>query len=290
MEKSTEISERIDYVRQYLGFNKSSFADMLGYERAQSVYDIINGKSNPSFDFFVRWFNTEYSALFNAKWLLTGNGDMIPDKTVERDKSEKLREMYQNNKKVREIWDTLYFDKGGDDYLGLKMASKMAGNVASIEQKEPNIKTFTLRTDRNLENQRVPLYDLEAVAGLVPLFTGKAVSEPEDFIQIPHLPKCDGAVYVTGDSMYPLLKSGDMVMYKEVKDIKNDIFFGEMYLLSLDMSGEEYVTVKFVQRSEQDGYVTLVSHNSHHQPKEVRMDKIKALALVKASIRINSMN
>ena len=43
-----------------------------------------------------------------------------------------------------------------------------------------------------------------------------------DYISIPRLPKCDGAVYVTGDSMYPLLKSGDIVLYKEVSDIKNE--------------------------------------------------------------------
>jgi phage repressor protein C with HTH and peptisase S24 domain len=36
-------------------------------------------------------------------------------------------------------------------------------------------------------------------------------------ILIPHLPKCDGAFYVTGDGMYPLLKSGDLVLYKEIK-------------------------------------------------------------------------
>lgn len=153
-----------------------------------------------------------------------------------------------------------------------------------------DIMTFRLKTDSSIESQQIPLYDIEAVAGLVPLFRDSQLQKPIDHISIPHLPKCDGAVYVTGDSMYPLLKSGDIVLYKQVQDIRNEIFWGEMYLLSIDMSDEEYITVKYIQKSEKDGFVRLVSQNKHHQDKDVQMSKIKALALVKASIRINSMH
>ncbi len=153
-----------------------------------------------------------------------------------------------------------------------------------------SVEMFPMRTDKTLEMQQIPLYDIEAVAGLLPLFNGKVSQTPIDYISIPRLPKCDGAVYVTGDSMYPLLKSGDIVLYKEIHDIKNEIFWGEMYLLSLDMSGEEYVTVKYIQKSEFEGCVRLVSQNKHHQDKDVEFHKIKALALVKASVRINAMN
>lgn len=161
-------------------------------------------------------------------------------------------------------------------------------NVEILQNKK--IEAFKLKTDRELENQQIPLYDIEAIAGLVPLFQDSKSQDPIDHISIPHLPKCDGAVYVTGDSMYPLLKSGDIVLYKEIHDVANEIFWGEMYLLGIDMSGEEYVTVKYIQKSEIPGCVRLVSQNKHHQDKDVELSKIKALALVKASIRINSMN
>lgn len=152
------------------------------------------------------------------------------------------------------------------------------------------VKTFKLKTDSLVESQRIPLYDLEAVAGLLPLFSDNKVQQPVDHISIPHLPKCDGAVYVTGDSMYPLLKSGDIVMYKEINDIAGSIFWGEMYLLSIDLDGEEYITVKYIQKADSPEYVKLVSENKKHQDKEVPMAKIRAMALVKASIRINAMN
>lgn len=152
------------------------------------------------------------------------------------------------------------------------------------------VTTYRLRTDTTVESQQIPLYDLEAVAGLVPLFGDTRSQKPVDHISIPHLPKCDGAVYVTGDSMYPLLKSGDIVMYKQLQDIKNEIFWGEMYLLGLDVGGEEYITVKYIRKAKKAGFVILASHNPDHQDKEIEIDKIKALALVKATIRINSMH
>jgi hypothetical protein len=91
--------------------------------------------------------------------------------------------------------------------------------------------------------------------------------------------------------MYPLLKSGDIIMYKELNNSIESIFFGEMYLLSIDLDGDEYVTVKWIHKSEKgEEFIKIVSQNSHHQPKDVHLSSIKALALIKASIRINSMS
>ncbi len=148
------------------------------------------------------------------------------------------------------------------------------------------------RTEVLVPAQSVPLYDTLATAGLVPLFMDHRNFEPVDYIHIPNLPKCDGAVYVTGDSMYPLIKSGDIVLYKQVRDIPDSILWGEMYLLSLDIDGEEYILVKYIQKSDtrdKEGYVKLVSQNAHHAEKEVHISRIHALAIIKASIRMNAI-
>ncbi len=152
----------------------------------------------------------------------------------------------------------------------------------------PDCTAFLRRTDHTLSRQSVPLYSIEGTAGLVPLFLNKQSLKPIDYINIPNLPKCDGAIYVVGDSMYPLLKSGDIVLYKQLRDL-NDIFWGDMYLLSIDLDGEEYVTVKYIQKSEREGCVKLVSQNPHHADKEIEISRIRAVAIVKASIRMNSM-
>ena len=157
------------------------------------------------------------------------------------------------------------------------------------DQKTTNI--FRLKTDRNISVQTVPLYNIEASAGMVGLFNSQSNSvEPIDYISIPNLPKCDGALYVTGDSMYPLLKSGDIIMYKQIHNKMDGIFYGEMYLISIDVDGEEFVSVKWVHKSDKgEEYIRIVSENRHHQPKDILLDKIRAIALVKASIRMNSM-
>ena len=153
---------------------------------------------------------------------------------------------------------------------------------------EPNLTPFTLRTDRSLPLQSVPLYSMEGTAGLVPIFEDESSVKPINFIHIPNLPKCDGAIYVVGDSMYPLLKSGDIILYKQLNDVR-DIFWGDMYLLSIDMDGEEYITVKYVQKSDHEGYIKLVSQNQHHADKEVEVSRVRAIALIKASVRMHTI-
>lgn len=162
------------------------------------------------------------------------------------------------------------------------------GGKGQMFNAEPDLTAYRHRTDNSLPLQSVPLYSIEGTAGLVPLFTDSARMKPLNYIHIPNLPKCDGAIYVAGDSMYPLLKSGDIVLYKQLGSI-DDIFWGDMYLLSLDLDGEEYITVKYIQKAERDDYVKLVSQNPHHADKEIAKSRIRALALVKASIRMNSI-
>ena len=162
------------------------------------------------------------------------------------------------------------------------------GGKGQMFNAEPDLTAYRHRTDNSLPLQSVPLSSIEGTAGLVPLFTDSARMKPLNYIHIPNLPKCDGAIYVAGDSMYPLLKSGDIVLYKQLGSI-DDIFWGDMYLLSLDLDGEEYITVKYIQKAERDDYVKLVSQNPHHADKEIAKSRIRALALVKASIRMNSI-
>ena len=206
----------------------------------------------------------------NPYWLLTGQGEML------NTKSEK---------------NTIKKNDGKND--GENDEKPKVKKTPSNE--EPPYNIVPLPSNRKTKDavypiQEIPLYDLEATAGLKELFSGgKSATQVLDTIKIPHLPKCDGAISITGDSMYPLLKSGDMVLYKEVP--LDSIFYGEMYLLAYQIDGwEEYITVKYIQKSELgDDYLKLVSQNQHHQPKDVLKAHITAIAIIKASIRINTM-
>lgn len=148
--------------------------------------------------------------------------------------------------------------------------------------------TFRLQTDRNLDSQAVPLYDNNATAGLVAIFNDHSI-EPTDFLRIPNLPPVDGAVYVRGESMSPLLKSGDIVMYKKKELSVESILWGEIYLLSFVTDGDTYTAVKYIQKAEDPDMVRLVSFNPTFAPKDIPMSSITALALVKASLTFHTM-
>jgi len=192
----------------------------------------------------------------DANWLLTGRGQMI-----------------QNPDDV-EQW--IYDD------LEANSKNEITENKAQI---------FKMKTDRVVQKQSVPLYDIQASATVASLFLDINNEKPVDYITIPNLPKCDGAIYVNGDSMYPLLKSGDIIMYKKLSNHINNIFWGEMYLaLVVNDDGDEFIMIKWVQKSKKGAdFIKLVSENMLHQPKDFHLSSIKGLALIKASVRVNSM-
>lgn len=142
------------------------------------------------------------------------------------------------------------------------------------------------------ELQRIPVYNLDATMGLVPILNDNGIDEDKiiDYIEIGALPECDGATTVTGDSMYPLLKAGDLVAYKSITVHRDNIFFGEIYLLAILLDESTTMkTVKFVQHSDLgEDYIKIVSHNQHHPPKDIHLKKIAAMGLVRASIRIHN--
>ena len=83
--KNTEISARVARMIEILGQNPNSFAKKLGYGRAQTIYDIIEGKSAPSYDFFNRFVMSEFSVSFNLRWLLAGEGTPFLENIREND-------------------------------------------------------------------------------------------------------------------------------------------------------------------------------------------------------------
>ena len=148
--------------------------------------------------------------------------------------------------------------------------------------------TFALSTDRKLDIQDIPLYDLSATAGLMAIFTDNHIN-PEDYLRVPNLPPVDGAIYVRGESMTPLLKSGDIIIYKRLELTLDSILWGQIYLLSFDAGGDTFTVVKYVQKSDRPDHIRLVSQNERFQPKDIPLESIHALAIVKASITFHTI-
>lgn len=138
-----------------------------------------------------------------------------------------------------------------------------------------------------LGNRSVTLYDIEAAANLKTLLDARPQYALGQIV-IPNVPACDGAVYVSGDSMYPVLKAGDIVGFRYITNF-NDVIYGEIYLVSYRTDRDDYLVVKYVNRSDRPGCIRLVSYNRHHAPMDLEIKKITAMAIVKFSVRRNLM-
>lgn len=145
------------------------------------------------------------------------------------------------------------------------------------------------KVSHTIDSQEIPLYDISAAAGCVMLFQDSNNMVPIDTIKIPNLAKCDGAVFARGDSMYPIIKSGDIILYKVMQGL-DTIIWGETYIVTYESYGDYYTVVKYVKKStEHDGNLVLLSQNEHHQPFEIHISQVKSMALVRASVRYNNM-
>ena len=129
----------------------------------------------------------------------------------------------------------------------------------------------------------VPLYDGKTLKSLSRLFNNSRIS-PVDYIWVPNLPICNGAIKITGQFMGTIIKSGDIIFYKKIEKI----LWGEMHLVSINIDGEEYITLKYIEEGLDQYSVLLTDQNSDYQ-KEIEISKIMALALVPARISINAM-
>lgn len=233
----------------------------------------------------------------NRVWLLTGEGEMLTSSTnIPPDRKPPLirildileKEGYSINE-----FDALTGKKFGEWFLN--NAIKYTGNNDGAMREWAELVSSTF-PQYPLEYilYGVPLHNESTTKANVPLydfcsgFYDKSV-EPVDFLQIPGLPPADGAIYVRGESMSPLIKSGDIVIYKKVALSEDNIIWGQIYLLSYTFDQDSYTAVKYLRRSERHGYIRLVSENPSFDPQEILYSSITALALVKASITFHTI-
>ena len=145
------------------------------------------------------------------------------------------------------------------------------------------------RKDRSSHSvQNVPIFELEATAGFSALYRDFS-SAVSDYLTIPNLPPVDGAIYARGDSMSPLIASGDIVIFKKVELHPDNIIWGSIYIISYTLDGDDFTVLKYVRHSSKDGYIRLESFNPRFDPQDIPASSITALALVKASITFHTI-
>ena len=180
------------------------------------------------------------------------------------------------------------------------ITEKMAGKIISVfpdislswfmsgvGEMQAN-KTIAMSEKDSSPEQKIPLFDIAAAAGFATLYQDHP-QIAESYLSIPNLPPVDGAIYARGDSMTPLISSGDIVIFKKVDLSPNNILWGHIYIISYEIEGDDYTVLKYIRRSPKAGYIRLESYNNRYNALDIPAASITALALVKASISFHTI-
>lgn len=181
--------------------------------------------------------------------------------------------------------------------LNIEWVLSGKGNMLKTSHEDSKLSSLEVVTshkpkyiEKKEDVQDIPLFNFKASAGIKEILGPSSNDFLIDTIRIPDMPKCDGAIKIMGDSMMPKLKPGDIIMYKEMPLNLQDLFYGEMYLISYEIDGDYYVVVKYIRKSEKgEPFITLASENPEHASKDIEFGRINALALIKGYINVSSM-
>lgn len=128
---------------------------------------------------------------------------------------------------------------------------------------------------------KVPYYDTYLTAGMIKKF-GDNIVNPSYFITIPNFIECSLALRVSGDSMYPKYRSGDIVVCKLVQD-KSMIMHGEPYVVITP----DYCVVKYLDPHPKDkSKLVLRSENPKFKPTDISKKDVLQLYMIKGKIEI----
>jgi phage repressor protein C with HTH and peptisase S24 domain len=302
--KRAWLKEQIEKLT-HSGVSKADIARSLNI-LPQQLNNILNGSRGVSDDFldtFIKTFNLNQIDLY-SKLLPDPDADSIYKRIIQvfNDEQITVSSFIKSHSHFKHIfenalhWDDPKTAKGWADlvvacYPRYSINWILTGDGPMLKEDGVNIQpnhTFALSTDRKVQVQDIPLYDLSATAGIMAIFNDLSIT-PEDYLRVPNLPPVDGAIYVRGESMTPLLKSGDIIIYKKLALSLDSILWGQIYLLSFDAGGDTFTVVKYIQKSDDPERIRLVSHNSHFEPKDIPLSSIRALAIVKASITFHTI-
>ena len=186
------ISDRILQIIDYHELNINSFAKILGFNRAQIIYDIVKGKAKPGWKFFSAFFNSELSDEINSDWFITGKGNMLRKNTTNSGlvlASDTVKiPVYALDAAATAILSTDLPQEELSDYISLPGLEKYTGELLAFKVKgasmSPTIKSGDIVIAEKLEkNDKIKnnyIYVVLAKDGVQTAVAIKRVVESRD--------------------------------------------------------------------------------------------------------------
>lgn len=127
----------------------------------------------------------------------------------------------------------------------------------------------------------VPFYNVDFMAGFMEAYND--VSEIDTYISVPGYNNASCWCSVSGNSMAPIINSGDIIALKQLTNWENYISFGEIYGI---VTKNDMRTIKIIRRGADDEHYRLVPVNiSEYDEQEIRKDVILYMFKVVGAIK-----
>ena len=173
--------------------------------------------------------------------------------------------------------------------LGLSKRWLETGDDLPYAKSQPALPSQTLIDGRissepaSVESPGIPVYDIDVTAGVMPRAMMFADENIIGYIDLPDMSQRCRIVKVSGDSMAPVIRSGDMLAVRELTNTQQ-IFWGQIYVVLLD----DYCMVKYVLRHADARKVILRSENPEYDDMEIDRGDIRELMFVQNIIHIDT--
>lgn len=276
----------IEALAEYLKISVAELSQKAGYERAQSFYDVLNGKTK---NISPKMANNIVSAFpeINKDWLLTGNGEMlIEDEDEEEPYLRAERNKYGLSlQRIQELTNlpmkTLKaYDNGSkempDDILEAfdNLFQRIENEYNDSEEQDDTLPV--LITDEMVSNVKVPFYEVDFTGGFT---SPEMFSEvkPSFVISSPSFAGADFACVLIGNSMSRRIKNGSVIGLKKIEEWWEYFPTNEIYAV---VTKNWLRTVKIVKRSKKEGYIDLIPdplpeyNNPEYETETIRMDYV----------------
>lgn len=239
---NNDYSQRFELIITRLGYSPLAFSRLLGYSRADKIYNVLNAKNKPSFD-ILSDITIKFECV-NIEWLLTGKGAPFKNKPIIDAKSD------------------LSNHKGGGEIYKQSVIPKC------------------ITVDSN-DRENILMLDVRASAGYPENIDNAQYLEQQPAFSIPR-PEFQGATFrgfqVSGDSMEPTLTNSSWVFAMAVDDVEL-IKDGLVYVVVLK-SG--VVVKRVLNRLKERNQLILKSDNTSYPIKTINQEDILEVWAVKS--------
>lgn len=281
----------IETLAEHFKVTVSELAQKAGYERAQSLYDVISGKTKNISPKMADKIVAAFPEI-SKDWLLTGNGSMFVPQ-IEEVVPEEEDDLALFLRDERKGYDISLIDINEKTRIPVKTLKEVQQGITELSSKQRNALSKYIEEVREYFQEESIGKPVGRPTGYYyPEVYAKAGFDIANFndemqripVYIPNFGDDVAFINVYGDSMYPKYKAGDVIGIKPVDFVY--LVFGHPYVVVFD-NGD--VNIKYVRKGSDDLHVSLESENPKYDPREYPLSIIRAFYEVKGSVNKERM-